>query len=199
MTERISTAPVDAMDTHACLNLIESLHFEYGLSFPQSLILLQVGIRLGQIPLQKYIFETREGANREFGQNSEAFKRLIETDLKRDLKRLQKEDPAVTLESLKRDHYTIGRLINLTFTAYTQVHIYKALSLMSNYPAFFAFAAPWCSHDPLFVLPAFVMALNYSLLENSRHPFLINVRQNWSPFTKALAVLYGSGMALVLP
>ena len=33
------------------------------------------------------------------------FKKLIEVDLRRDLKKLQKEDSSVTLNSAKRDHY----------------------------------------------------------------------------------------------
>lgn len=88
-------------------------------------------------------------------------------------------------------------------TAYTEAHLYKALSLISNHPEFYTEflrdVSFWSSHDPNFIMPALVMALNYALLQNSRHPFLVNVRQHWSPFGKAVCVLYGSGVAMVLP
>lgn len=51
--------PIDGMDTTMVINTIETLHIEYGLSLPQSLVALQIAIRLGQVPLQKYIFEKR--------------------------------------------------------------------------------------------------------------------------------------------
>ena len=91
---------------------------------------------------------------------------VIETDLKRDLKKLQKEDPSVTLSSLKTEYYSIGKLINWGLTAYTQVHVYKALCLMSNhvdyYTEFMQDVAFWSSHDPtMFTLPVLVMTLNY--------------------------------------
>ena len=93
---------------------------------------------------------------------------MIEIDLKRDLKKLQKEDKSVTVDSLKREHYPIGRLISWGFTAYTQVHVYKALCLMANhsdyYSDFIIDVAFWSSHDPMFAMPALVMSLNYALL-----------------------------------
>ena len=103
------------------------------------------------------------------GQETKLFKRVIETDLKRDLKKLQKEDRSVTLSQLKRDHYSVGKLVNWGLTAYTQVHVYKALCLMSNhvdyYTDFMQDVAFWSSHDPtMFTLPVLVMALNYTLL-----------------------------------
>ena len=194
--------PLDSMDTTMFVNIIESLHIEYGMSLPHSLIAIQLAIRLGQIPLQKYIFEQRF-AN-PAGQETALFKKVIEADLKRDLKKLQKEDASVTISSLKRDHYSIGKVINWSFTAYTQIHVYKALCLMANHPEYYTEfvtdIAFWSSHDPtMFTMPLLVMALNYALLQNSQHPFLINVRQRWTPFSKALCVLYGSGIALVLP
>ena len=89
-------------------------------------------------------------------------------------------------------------------TAYTQVHVYKALCLMSNhvdyYTEFVKDVVFWSSHDPTMVtLPVLVMAMNYTLIQRSRHPFLVNVRQRWTPMSKALFVLYGSGIAMVLP
>ena len=202
MIERQSSMPLDGMDTTMFVNLIETMHIEYGLSLPQSLIALQLFIRLGQVPLQSYIFEKRFASK--VGQETQLFKSLIETDLKRDLKKLQKEDPSVTLSSLKREHYSIGKIMNWGLTAYTQLHVYKALCLMANhtgyYTDFVQDVAFWSSHDPtMLTLPLLVMALNFSLLERSRHPFLVNVRQRWSPMTKALLVLYGSGVAMVLP
>ena len=107
------------------------------------------------------------------------------------------------MDSTIRDHYSIGKLLSWSMTAYSQTHLYKALCQMSNHPECYAGhlqdVAYWSSHDPHFVLPAGVMILNYALIQNSTHPFLVNVRQNWSPFSKAVCVLYGSGLALVLP
>ena len=153
------------------------------------------------MPLQKYIFEKRSLVT--LGHDSNIFKELIETDLKRDLKKLEKEDTTVTLYSLKEEHYSLGRVIGWGFTAYTQLHLYKALCLMANYPDYFTEfvrdVAFWSSYDPTFTLPAIVMGLNYALLARSRHPFLVNVRQRWTPFSKAIFVLYGSGISMVLP
>ena len=74
----------------------------------------------------------------------------------------------MTLSSLKREHYSIGKIINWGLTAYTQVHVYKALCLMANHPGYYTEflvnVAFWSSHDPMFVMPAFVMFLNYALL-----------------------------------
>lgn len=42
---------LDGMDTTAFVNLIETLHIECGLSLPVALICIQLGIRLGQVPL----------------------------------------------------------------------------------------------------------------------------------------------------
>ena len=40
MIERQSSMPVDGMDTTMFVNLIETMHIEYGMSLPQSLIAL---------------------------------------------------------------------------------------------------------------------------------------------------------------
>ena len=109
--------PVDGMDTTMMINLIETLHIEYGMTLPQSLIALQLAVRLGQVPLQKFIFQ--RGIPRELGHDSQLFKKLIETDLKRDMKKLQKEDASATLSSLKEEHYSIAKLISWAMTAYT--------------------------------------------------------------------------------
>ena len=119
------------------------------------------------MPLQSYIFEKRYASA--LGQETDLFKRVIETDLKRDLKKLKKEDASVTLASLKNEHYSIGKVITWGMTAYTQVHVYKALCLMANhvdyYTEFIQDVAFWSSHDPtLFTLPLLVMTLNYALL-----------------------------------
>lgn len=193
--------PLDGMDTTMFVNLIETLNLEYGLSVPQSLILLQLAVRLGQIPLQNYIFNSRYVSS--FGQDSELFAKLVKVDLERDLKKLQKEDASVTVSSALKQHYSIGKLMSWGLTAYTQTHIYKALCLISNHPdcytPYLQDIGYWSSFDPHFALPALVMALNYSLLQNSRHPFFVNVRQHWTPFSKSIFVLYGSGIAMVLP
>ena len=118
------------------------------------------------------------------------------------MKKLQKEDPTVTESSALTAHYSVGRLLHWGALAYTQAHLYKALSLMSNHPECYSAVkdvAFWSSYDPTFSFAAAIMVLNYQLLQQSRHPFLVNVRQHWSPFSKAVFVLYGSGIAMVLP
>lgn len=123
--------------------------------------------------------------------------------MKRDMKKLQKEDPGVSLDSLKKEHYSFGKLASWGLTAYTQLHLYKALCLIANHPDYFssylANAAFWSSYDPTFTMPALVMGLNYALLARSKHPFLVNVRHRWTPFSKAVFILYASGISMVLP
>ena len=74
---------------------------------------------------------------------------------------------------------------------------------MANHPDYYTEfikdVAFWSSYDPMFAMPALVMCMNYALIQNSKHPFLVNVRQHWTPFSRALFVLYGSGVAMALP
>ena len=73
----------------------------------------------------------------------------------------------MTMTSLKNEHYSVGKLLSWAFTAYSQTHLYKALSLISNHPDCYPLlqdVAYWSSHDPYFALPALVMVLNYNLL-----------------------------------
>ena len=90
--------------------------------------------------------------------------------------------------------------ITCGLSAYSQLIVYKALCQMANYPQHFsADAALWASYDTTFTMPIAVMALNYLLVQKSDHPFLVNVRDRWSPLGKGFLVLYGSCMAIVLP
>ena len=73
---------------------------------------------------------------------------------------------------------------------------------MANHPHYYEHikdAAYWSSYDPTFAMPIAVMILNYTLLNGSSHPFLVNIRQNWSETAKTLLVIYGSSLAIVLP
>ena len=57
----------------------------------------------------------------------------------------------------------------------------------------------WSQHDPTYLLPIVVMMANYFLITKSEHPFLINVRKDWSPLSRSFLCLYGSAMFIVLP
>jgi len=118
------------------------------------------------VPLQRFIFESKFCST--FGQDSDLFKKLIVVDLKRDLKKLQQEDPSVTLKGAIREHYSIGKVLNWGMLAYTQTHLYKALCQMSNHPdcytPYLQDVAYWSSYDPTFTLAGAIMALNYQLL-----------------------------------
>ena len=85
------------------------------------------------------------------------------------MKKLQKEDPSVTLSSAIKEHYSVGKLLSWGALAYTQTHLYKALCLMSNHPECYAAhlqdVAFWSSYDPTFTFAAAIMVLNYQLLQ----------------------------------
>ena len=49
--ERQSSNPIDGMDTTLFTTMIESLYLECGLTLPQSLVVIQLAIRLGQVPI----------------------------------------------------------------------------------------------------------------------------------------------------
>ena len=83
------------MNTTFFVTMIETLNLDYGLSLPQSLVAIQLAIRLGQVPLQNLLFEKKIDSS--LGHNTQVFRKLIEVDLKRDLKKLRKEDASVTL------------------------------------------------------------------------------------------------------
>ena len=68
---------------------------------------------------------------------------------------------------------------------------------MSNYPSIYTDSLHL--YDPTFILPMAFMSLNYLLLQRSDHPFLINLRNNWSPITKGLLIIYASAFSIVLP
>lgn len=74
---------------------------------------------------------------------------------------------------------------------------------MANHPEYYSVfmkdVAYWSSFDPSFSMPALLMIMNYTLIQNSKHPFLVNIRQNWTPFSKALCIIYGTGITMVLP
>ena len=56
LIERQSEMHLIGMDTTCALTLIETLHLDYGLSMPQSIICLQACARLVQMPLQTFLF-----------------------------------------------------------------------------------------------------------------------------------------------
>jgi hypothetical protein len=58
--------------------------------------------------------------------------------------------------------------------------------------------AYWCMYDATYSLPAAIMLLNYTTLVTSEHPFFARLKQG-NPLFLGLAVLYGSGVAFVLP
>ena len=72
------------------------------------------------------------------------------------------------MSKLKQEHYSVGKFINWGLTAYTQVHVYKALCLIANYPEYYSVfmkdVAYWSSFDPSFSMPALLMLMNYTLL-----------------------------------
>jgi hypothetical protein len=43
------------------------------------------------------------------------------------------------------------------------------------------------------------MVSNYLLLTHSEHPFLVNVRKDWTVLARGLLCLYGSAAFIVLP
>ena len=101
-----------------------------------------------------------------------------------------------------KSFYSGSSMLSCLFASYTQLQLYKALCVMANHPQYFEHisdAAFWSSHDPTFTLPIGVMIFNYVLLSRSSHPFLVNIRQNWSELARALLVIYGSALTIVLP
>jgi hypothetical protein len=50
--ERLSSSSLVGMDVTGVSNLIDILQFEYGLSLPQSIVALQVALRVLHIPMQ---------------------------------------------------------------------------------------------------------------------------------------------------
>ena len=124
------------------------------------------------------------------------FEKLIVTDLKRDMTAYKIPESRTRLQM---SYYAPSHLISVMFGAYGQLIVYKGLSLASNHPAYYPEMSHWLTIDSTFILPLFLMGLNYILVQKSDHPFLINVRERWSPLTKSFCILYGSALAIVLP
>ena len=149
------------------------------------------------MPAQTFIFRQMSSIDTLFF-NSILFNKLVLNDLKRDLPRLEGKKPL----SHWKTFYSGSQLLSCLFMSYTQLHIYKALCTMANHPHYYEHirdAAYWSSYDPTFTMPLAVMVLNYILLSQSRHPFLVNIRKNWSEMAKSMLVIYGSALAIVLP
>ena len=82
---------------------------------------------------------------------------------------------------------------------------------MSNYPQYYpqwnnptdgvfgSLSGPLLSYDQTFILPLAVMSLTYRLLKHSEHPFLINLREKWTPLATMLFVVYSTCLSIVLP
>jgi len=51
---------------------------------------------------------------------------------------------------------------------------------MANYPEYYPEFAAWSCIDPTYLSPMLIAAVNLWLLRGSEHPFLVNVRQDWS-------------------
>jgi hypothetical protein len=83
--------------------------------------------------------------------------------------------------------------------------------VITNYPQYFAswdlpadgifgtLSGSLLSYDQTFILPLALMAMNYRLIKHSEHPFLINMRNKWSPLATMLFVVYSSCVTIVLP
>ena len=112
--ERQSELPLIGMDSSCAITAIESLHLEYGLTLPQSLILLQASARFIQMPLQTFIFRKMTNVDSYFYKSS-VFKHLIQYDLQRDLPKLELKQ---SLDSWKT-YYAASRLLSATLTSYT--------------------------------------------------------------------------------
>jgi len=83
-----------------------------------------------------------------------------------------------------------------------QFELYSALYTVQHYPQYqtaLGAAEVFCNHDPTFILPALIIPLNYLMLNNSTHPFLINIREGWTPLFKLLASVYISFGFIILP
>ena len=115
------------------------------------------------------------------------FKQLITNDLKRD----------------KTEHlihyYKPSFILAQIFSLYPQLIVYKSLSVISQYQQYYPEFIVWSTYDPTFMLPISVMITNYVLLNSSEHPFLINLRNDWTTTSKALLCLYSSAAFIVLP
>ena len=120
-------------------------------------------------------------------QNSKLFHNLIKTDLIRDKQ----------IHNI--DYYKPSHMIASMVSAYPQVILYRSLSLMSEHKDYFPEFSYHLSHDPSFTLPVLVILTNFILLKGSEHPFLINMRKEWSITWQSLFCLYGSAMFIVLP
>ena len=54
-------------------------------------------------------------------------------------------------------------------------------------------------HDTYFIGPIFCVAMNYALIQASRHPWLVNVREGWSDTAKWATSLYAAAPFIVMP
>ena len=80
-----------------------------------------------------------------------------------------------------------------------QYWVYSGLYVAQQYPEYSEAVSIFCEHDPTFIFPVGIIALNYILLNNSAHPWLINIRESWTPFWKMLGMVYLSSGFIVLP
>ena len=102
------------MDTSCTINLIETLHLDYGLTMPQSLILLSAGVRLVQIPAMAHLFRRFSNVDSQLFDSS-IFKKLVLNDLKRDLPKLEGD------RGLRywKDFYSASNMLSCLFASYS--------------------------------------------------------------------------------
>ena len=101
-----------------------------------------------------------------------------------------------------RSYYLPSSLLSSGFQIYAQACIYQALYVIQHYPQYAGSAQAvqfFCEHDPTFTTPVLAVILNYCILRNSEHPWLVNVREGWTPFYQLLASVYLSAAFIVLP
>jgi len=72
-----------SMDTSCMLNYLDSMQLNSGMSLPQSLVLIQIGLRFGHIPLN-YVLSWRLADQDKALFSSKWFKRFIVNDLRED-------------------------------------------------------------------------------------------------------------------
>eukprot|EP00347_Sterkiella_histriomuscorum_P015910 403355219 len=139
------------MDQTMVINALESLQINNNLTLTQSVILIQVGLRLAHTPL-KYLLSKMIDDNAFMRKHADKYQQFLFNDMSRDIQ-----------------VYMYGQYIMV-----------RALNTMSNYPQYYPeHISTMLQHDPTFIMPMALMLVNYLLLKNSDHPFLINIRNRW--------------------
>ena len=214
------------MNSSLILNTMQYLQVCHGLSATQSVVLFQSTLRLATVPL-KYFLDRNQGMNHfsQFygGANKtnlqdvtvissdqkrvvgslrlqRFYDKLIWRDFQLDMKRNKITNPDQI--SHYKSYYMPSSLICQLAQVWGQIEVCTAFYTIQHYPQYqptMDGISIFCSHDPTFTLPALAIPLSYLLLNNSLHPGLINIRENWTPLAKLLASVYVSCGLIVLP